>query len=80
MGASLLKTISVVECGLTAWVMAGKAPGVCAIAQTALLVVMNVNGLMWARRIIRASAGMIIRNIAFLALVWICRAIPAGRP
>jgi hypothetical protein len=77
-GAPLLKAVGVVECGLAVWVMAGVAPGVCAITQTALLVVMNANGLMWARRIIHEPAGMIIRNIAFVVLVWICGAIPKG--
>jgi DoxX-like family len=77
-GTPLLKTIGVVECGLAVWVMAGVAPGVCAIMQTALVVAMNANGLMWARRIIHDPAGMIVKNISFLVLVWICGAIPKG--
>ena len=77
-GGPLLKTIGVVECGSAVWVVTGVAPGVCAIMQTALLVAMNANGLMWARRIIHEPAGMIVKNISFLVLVWICGAIPKG--
>ncbi len=49
-GSAFLKTLGVVEVGLSIWVMAGVAPGVCAIVQTALLVVLNANGLLWGRR------------------------------
>jgi DoxX-like family len=49
--------------------MSGIAPGTCAITQTALLVVLNANGLLWARQIIHDPAGMVIKNIAFLVLV-----------
>jgi hypothetical protein len=37
-----------------------------------LLIVLNVNGLLWARHIIHDPAGMIVKNIAFLVLVWAC--------
>jgi hypothetical protein len=36
-----------------------------------LLVVLNVNGLLWARHIIHDPGGMVVKNIAFLMLVWI---------
>jgi len=78
-GAPLLKVLGVVECGLAVWVLTGVTPGTCAIAQTALLIVMNANGLLWARRIIHEPAGMVVKNIAFLVLVWVCGAIPKGR-
>jgi len=45
-----------------------------------LLIVLNANGLLWARHIIHDPPGMIIKNIAFLVLVWVCGAIPGGRP
>jgi uncharacterized membrane protein YphA (DoxX/SURF4 family) len=79
-GAPFLKVLGVIEVALAVWVMTGIAPGLCAIAQTTLLVVLNANGLLWARRIICEPAGMIIKNIAFLVLVWICGAIPGGYP
>jgi hypothetical protein len=79
-GLSLLKLLGAVEIALAVWVMTGIYPGTCAIAETALLVVLNFNGLLWARHIIHDPAGMIVKNIAFLALVWTCGAIPGLRP
>lgn len=78
-GAAFLKMLGVVEVALAVWVLAGVAPGVCAITQTTLLVVLNANGLLWARRIIHEPAGMIVKNVAFLVLVWVCGAIPGSR-
>jgi DoxX-like protein len=78
-GLAFLKALGIVEVGLAAWVIAGIAPGLCAITETALLIALNANGIMWARRIIPEPAGMIVKNIAFLLLVWICGAIPGGR-
>jgi DoxX-like family len=79
-GPLALRAVGVVEVALAAWVMAGIAPGTCAIAETALLVALNANGLLWARRIIHDPAGMVVKNVAFLMLVWVCGAIPGGRP
>jgi len=78
-GAAFLKALGVAEIALAVWVMTGVAPGTCAIVQTALLIVLNANGLLWARRIIHEPAGMVVKNIAFLVLVWVCGAIPGGR-
>jgi uncharacterized membrane protein YphA (DoxX/SURF4 family) len=78
-GLPFLKALGVVEVGLAAWVMAGIAPGLCAIVETALLILLNANGLVWARRIIHEPAGMVVKNIAFLVLVWVCGAIPGER-
>lgn len=78
-GAAFLKILGVVEVALAVWVMVGVAPGLCAVAQTALLVLLNANGLLWARRIIHEPAGMIVKNIAFLVLVWVCGAMPGSR-
>jgi len=77
-GSPFLKGLGVVEVGLAAWVMVGIASGVCAIAETTLLIVLNANGLLWARRIIHEPAGMVIKNISFLVLVWVCGAISGG--
>ena len=78
-GSSFLKALGIVEVVLAVWVIAGIAPGMCAIVQTALLFVLNANGLLWARRIIHEPAGMVVKNIAFVVLVWVCGAIPGGR-
>jgi uncharacterized membrane protein YphA (DoxX/SURF4 family) len=77
-GALFLKILGIVEVAFAVWVMAGIAPGMCAIVQTALLVVLNANGLLWARRIIHEPGGMVIKNIAFLVLIWVCGAISGG--
>ena len=78
-GSPFLKMLGVVEVLLAVWVMAGIAPGTCSVVETAFLVVLNVNGLLWARRLIHDPAGMIVKNIAFLLLAWICGAIPGLR-
>jgi hypothetical protein len=78
-GAPFLKALGVVEVLLAAWVMAGIAPAICAIVQITLLVLLNANGLLWARRLISEPIGLVVKNIAFLVLVWVCGAIPGGR-
>ncbi len=78
-GAQFLRVLGVVEVGLAVWVVSGAAPGLCAVVQTGMLILLNVNGLLWARRLIHDPAGMIVKNAAFLLLVWVCGAIPGGR-
>jgi uncharacterized membrane protein YphA (DoxX/SURF4 family) len=75
-GDRFLKVLGVVETGLAIWVLSGGAPRLCALVQTVLLVTLNVNGLLWARRLIHDPAGMVVKNIAFLVLVWVCGATP----
>lgn len=79
-GRPFLKILGIVEVLLAIWVMSGISPGVCSITQIALLIVLNVNGLLWSRHIIHDPAGMILKNIAFLVLVWACGAVPGLRP
>jgi hypothetical protein len=79
-GMAFLKVLGLVEVAIAVWVMLGIAPGLCAIVQTALLVMLNVNGLLWARHIIHDPAGMVVKNAAFLVLVWVCGALAGGRP
>ena len=74
-----LKALGIVEVAIAVWVMVGIAPALCAIVQTALLVVLNANGLVWARHIIHDPVGMVVKNIAFLVLAWVAGAIPGGR-
>ena len=79
-GPAFLKALGLVEVVMAVWVTTGIAPGTCAITQVALLVALNANGLLWARHIIHDPAGMVIKNIAFLVLVWVCGALPGARP
>jgi uncharacterized membrane protein YphA (DoxX/SURF4 family) len=75
--APFLVVLGVFEVVLGLWVLTGIAPGLCAIVQTALLITLNLNGLLWARHVINDPAGMIVKNAAFLLLVWIAGAMPA---
>jgi len=79
-GRPFLKALGVVEVALGLWVLAGISPGLCAIVQTVLLVTLNTNGLLWARHIIHEPAGMVVKNLAFLVLVWVGGAMPGGEP
>jgi len=78
-GPPFLKVLGTAEVALAIWVLTGMASGLCAITQTALLITLNANGLLWARRVINEPAGMVVKNMAFLVLVWVCGAIPGGR-
>ena len=70
-GALFLKTLGVVEVVMGLWALSGWAPLLCAIAQTVLLVTLNVNGIIFARHIIHDPAGMVVKNFAFLVLAWV---------
>jgi len=70
-GRRFLLALGLAETALAAWVMSGVSPGVCAIAQVALLVTLNANGLLWARHIIHDPAGMVVKNVSFLLLAWV---------
>ncbi len=76
-GAAFLKLLGVVEVTLGIWVLTGIAPVLCAFIQTALLVALNACGLLWARRIIHDPVGMVLKNFAFLVLVWVSASFPA---
>jgi DoxX-like family len=78
-GASFLMGLGLFETSIAVWVLVGVAPAVCAIVETALLILLNANGLLWARRLIHEPAGMVVKNIAFLLLAWVCGALPALR-
>jgi hypothetical protein len=69
-GRIALVGVGLVECGLGAWVMAGKRLDWAAVAQTALLVAMNAAGLIWAWRLIPDPVGMILQNFVFVLLIW----------
>jgi uncharacterized membrane protein YphA (DoxX/SURF4 family) len=64
-----------VEIAIGVWVMVGWLPGLAALAQTLLLVVMNANGLIFARHIIADPPGMVVKNFSFLLLAWVVAAL-----
>jgi hypothetical protein len=77
-GASFLMTLGAVEVLIAAWVLSGVKPLLCAIAQTLLLVSLNVNGLLWSRRVIHDPRGMVVKNFAFLVLAWVAASLSTG--
>ena len=77
-GVPLLKTLGVIESGIALWALSATAPIPCATVQTLLLIALNAGGLLWARRLIHDPAGMVVKNFAFLVLVWVSAAIPGG--
>jgi hypothetical protein len=66
-----LKLLGVLELAIALWVMTGIAPVYCALLQSALLLGLNLNGLLFARNIIHEPVGMVVRNASFLVLVWV---------
>jgi hypothetical protein len=78
LGARVLLGIGLLEVAIAAWVMSGVAPGTCAVAQMALLVALNTNGLLWARHIIHDPGGMVVKNVSFLILAWVAAAMSGG--
>ena len=77
-GRKFLFVLGVVETALAVWVLSGASPGLCAIVQTALLVALNANGLLWARHIIHDPGGMVVKNASFLVLAWVQAAMSGG--
>ena len=75
-GALFLRTLGVVEVAVALWTLSAFSPVLCAAVQTLLLVALNASGLIWARRIIHDPAGMVVKNFAFLVLVWVCASLP----
>jgi len=75
-GALFLTLLGAAETGLALWALSGLAAIPCAVVQTLLLVTLNANGLLWARKIIHDPAGMVVKNFAFLMLVWVSASLP----
>jgi hypothetical protein len=72
--AAVLSTLGVLESLNAVWVLTGWHPIWAAAVQTALLVGMNGNGLLFARQRIHDPGGMVVKNFAFLVLVWVAAA------
>jgi uncharacterized membrane protein YphA (DoxX/SURF4 family) len=79
MATTLLKLLGVLETAIGIWILTGIAPIICAVAQTVLLATLNGCGLLWARRLIDDPAGMVVKNFAFLVLVWVSASFPGWR-
>jgi hypothetical protein len=81
-GQAVLVALGAVETGLAAWVLAGWRPRLAAIVQTLLVAGMNAGGLLWGGAAAPHPGDLIVRNLAFVALVWLVAAHreSAGRP
>ena len=67
----VLGYIGAIESVYAGWVLLGRMPRLAAVAQSALLIAMNTAGLLYARQHIPDLGGMIVHNLAFLALIWL---------
>src|SRR5262249_5546742 len=69
-GSAVMVLIGLAESAIAIWVLTARAPVSAAAAQTGLLFGMNTFGLFCARGQIPDAPGIVIQNIAFLALAW----------
>lgn len=79
LGRHFLIALGICETAVAGWVMSGISPGICAIAQTVLLIALNTNGLLWARHIIHDPGGMVVKNVSFLVLAWLVGTMSGGQ-
>ncbi len=79
-GRLFLKALGVVEALLGLWVLSGWEPVWAAIVQTVLLVGMNANGILFARKLIHDPAGMVVKNAALVVLMWVAAAQGRASP
>lgn len=70
-----LKALGAVETLLALWILSGVLPFWAAVAQTVLLVVLNANGLLFARNVIHDPGGMVVKNFALLVLAWVAAGV-----
>lgn len=75
-GAVFLRALGVIEVAMGVWALSGFEPRTCALAQTVLLAGLNLNGIVWSRRLIHDPAGMVVKNFAFLVLAWVAAGLP----
>lgn len=77
-GEYVLAAVGLAEVGFAAWIVAGRAPRLCAASQTAALLTMNLVELAFARHLLLWPAALVPVNLAFLALAWIGALAPRG--
>lgn len=74
-GTPFLITLGIVELLIGIWVLTYQQQVLCAILQTALLCILNLNGILWSKNLIHDPMGMVIKNIAFIILVWVAASL-----
>ncbi len=73
-----LRALGAFECALALWVLSAWEPRWAAAVQTVLLVSLNTAGISWSRHLIPDPPGMLVKNFAFLVLVWVAAGQAAG--
>lgn len=73
-----LGALGAFECALAVWVLTAWQPLWAAIVQTALLIALNTAGMTWSRHLIPDPPGLLVKNFAFLILVWVAAGQAAG--
>jgi len=78
-GGLFLKGLGVGEVLLALWILSRFRPELCALVQTVLLIALNSCGMVFARHLIHDPPGMLVKNFAFLILVWVSASSPGWR-
>lgn len=74
-GERVLILVGVFEVAVAVWILSGRASRLCAAAQTAALLSMNVVELTFARDLLLWPAGLLPVNLAFLSVAWIAAGV-----
>jgi len=69
-GVRILVAVGVLEVVVAIWVISRRAPRLCAVTQTVVLLSMNVLELTYARPLLLWPAGLVPVNVLFLAAAW----------
>lgn len=69
-GTRTLVAVGVFEVAVAIWVMSRRAPRLCAVTQTVVLLSMNALELTYARPLLLWPAGLVPVNLLFLAAAW----------
>lgn len=78
LSALFLRALGLFECLLAVWVLTGWHPLWAGAVQTMLLISLNTAGMTWSRHLIPDPPGMLLKNFAFLVLVWVAAGQAAG--
>ena len=69
-GIRILVAVGLFEVAVAIWVMSRRAPRLCAVTQTVVLLSMNALELTYARPLLLWPAGLVPVNLLFLAAAW----------
>lgn len=75
-GTPFLIFLGLAESFIGVWSLTNREQILCAAIQTVLLCSLNLNGIIWSRKLIHDPIGMVIKNFAFLILTWVAASLP----